>query len=175
MDRDKIEKRAEPVDLNADREIEEGDPANERRWARSRALGENLWHATLGTTVSVRRRARKHYRRLVNRGARYQRLRAHFTRSDRGGADAPPPQAEPAPRVSAVERLHNFEHNLEDRLDRSRDNTLHWIGVPSRKDFEALEQKVEILNQELQALRKLALAGDKRREKPAGGQQAASA
>ena len=157
----------ENVNVNPGEETADSDQAGagNRRFARGRALGENLWNAVLGTAVSVRHRARRRYHRLARKGARYQRLRAHYK-----AVNQPQARPEPAPRISAVERLHTIEHNLEHHLDRGRDNTLHWIGVPSRKDFEALEQKVETLSAALEELR-----GATPEQKTAPGRRKASA
>lgn len=108
---------------------------------RSHRAARRLWQASLGVAVSARDRASRAYNHLVEKGEQHQQQRREQQAAEaRSLKDA------------AADRINNLEHTLEDRLDRGRDNTLHWIGVPSRKDFEALEAKLEALTEQLQRL-----------------------
>ena len=117
-----------------------------QRFERGRQLAQTLWRATLGATITAQHRTAKMFNRLVEKGTRYQHLMAK-------AQEHAPPAEEPAePRLSTVERIHNFEHSIEDRLDKGRDSTLHWIGVPSYKEFDALVAKVDSLAHAVESL-----------------------
>lgn len=124
-------------------------PSNSERvqpvGALSRA-GRTLWQAALGGMVGMQQRTGKAFNRLVHKGASYQRLSRHEGRTEKAAPAAQQPRLRPA------QRLHQLEHRLEDRLDKGRDNTLHFIGVPSKHDFESLQREVADLKRLIQQL-----------------------
>lgn len=123
--------------------------------SRPRAALSTLWKASVGAAVSAQHRSGKFFKRMVEKGERYQYRRAQP--HEQTAADQPAT----GNKLSASERIHNLEHRIEDRLDRGRDNTLHWIGVPSNKEFEELQHKVEELSKHVESLRQehIALEG----------------
>ncbi len=143
----KADASTEAPDARTQTGPQHGDTAEGSRplFARTRAVGRTVWRATLGAAVTVEHRTARFFNRMVEKGARYQSQRAR----DHSGDDQAH-SADTAARPSAVERLQHLEHSIEDRLDKGRDNTLHWMGVPSRKDFAALEQKIEELTRALE-------------------------
>lgn len=114
--------------------------------ARGRQMARTLWQATLGMTLTARRRSDKVFQRMVRKGAHYQAMRAEQQRHDHSDSDSNQ-GGHGSLKEAASERFHELEHSLENQFDRGRDNTLHWIGVPSRRDFEALEKRVDALAQ----------------------------
>lgn len=124
--------------------------------SRIRKTARTLWQAGLGAALTVESRASDVFHRLAKKGARYQSLRRRQTGQQpvaTDEADNTEFQSRSI-RESASERIHHFEHSLEASLDRGRDNTLHWIGVPSRKDFEQLENQVEALTHLVAAMQR---------------------
>lgn len=115
------------------------------RMSKLRQTAQSLWQAGLGAALTIESRAGDAFRRLVKKGARYQSLRQRRRhRNEAAEIEASTEHARTL-KASASERMHHIEHSIEASLDRGRDNTLHWIGVPSRKDFDALEKQVDAL------------------------------
>lgn len=141
-----------------DIELPEDNTPDTPRSAQLQAAMGTLWHAIQGATITAGHRASELFERLAEKGAEYQRSRARTNRDHSSSGQSATHSAEPgdqgASRPSAVERIHTLEHTLEDRLDKGRDSTLHWIGVPSNKAFEALETRVEILAQAVESLQR---------------------
>ena len=48
----------------------------------------------------------------------------------------------------ATGKIHNIEHKIDKRVN----DTLHWIGVPSRNDFENLTSRVNELSESVTTL-----------------------
>lgn len=116
--------------------------------SRTRAALDSLWKASVGVAVTAQHRSGKFFKRMAEKGERYQHLRAQQPHEQ-----ATAEQQADNSKLSTVERIHNLEHRIEDRLDRGRDSTLHWIGVPSNKEFEELQHQVEELRQQVESLR----------------------
>ncbi len=121
--------------------------ANPHQVSRTRSALNTLWKASVGVAVTAQHRSGKFFKRMAEKGERYQNLRAQPQEQ------ATVERQADGTKLSAVERIHNLEHRIEDRLDRGRDSTLHWIGVPSNKEFEELQHKVEELSKLVEGLR----------------------
>lgn len=99
----------------------------------------------IGAVVLGRRSGKELLDRLVDEGASYQQHAGGDplpdgtaeTLAEQGGSA----RTNSSVRAKAVDRIHD----LEKRLDSGVNNTLHFIGVPSRKDFEQLESMVNEL------------------------------
>lgn len=141
-------KRAAPDKASSPPEPEpQGLDPREEAWRQMNKARETLWYALLGAGLSFSERSSRAFDELVEKGAAFQ---------NQAGL---PPSSSPEEDLraqeetsSAVDRLQRLETQLEDRLDKSRDSTLHWIGVPSWKDFATLQQEVENLRQRIQQL-----------------------
>lgn len=123
---------------------------------RLKQFASRIWQAGLGAALTLESRSSDVFHRLAKKGARYQSLQRRRREQQRVEVVDAAAHADQAHsfRESASERINHLEHSLEASLDRGRDNTLHWIGVPSRKDFEALEKQVDALTHQLAAIQK---------------------
>jgi outer membrane murein-binding lipoprotein Lpp len=61
-------------------------------------------------------------------------------------------ESRPAPKLTAVDKINHLEHSIENSLDRGRNSTLHWIGVPSQSEFNELAKRVELLSEKVEFL-----------------------
>lgn len=123
-------------------------PLNSATVERARKLATSLWQASLGIVVTLEHRGIKWFNRLVEKGARLQ----YQANSKADQEPAEQAQATTSARLRAVDRIHDLEHSIEHGLEKGRDKSLHWIGVPSRDDFEALTKQVEDLTNRVEQM-----------------------
>lgn len=151
---------ADPADVSADTLPDARAPSRRRRIAKA---ASQLWQAGIGAAITLQHRGAKSFHHLAEKGARFQSRRQ---RRQQAEADSEAVAvAQHSLREAASERMHSIEHSIENSLDRGRDNTLHWIGVPSRKDFEALSAQLESLTRTVAALQRQ-LQGEGTAERP---------
>jgi poly(hydroxyalkanoate) granule-associated protein len=103
-----------------------------------------LWRANLGAAVLAGRNIQAGFDRLVDEGVAFQKAQKR-KKNKRHTAKG---KVETGVRSNAVARIHD----IENQIDRGVNNTLHWIGMPSRKDFSEMSDKVNQLSESLDTL-----------------------
>lgn len=125
------------------------------KFERSRKIAKTLWQGLLGTAITVEHRTAKMFKRLVEKGARFQYHNQYVqaqTELKDGDIENPQTTEKVTTKLRAVDRMHSIEHSIENTLDKGRSNTLHWIGVPSRDDIGEINAQVKILTEKVNSL-----------------------
>ncbi len=139
----------EELEINSHQDTSSEPEEQSLRFERSRNLAKTLWQATLGTAITLEQRGAKAFNRLVDKGAKFQ-GQNNQVKSTHTGENT----SEKSAKLRAVDRIHDLENKIEHGLDRGRNNTLHWIGVPNREDFETLNQQLKVLTEKVEMLEK---------------------
>lgn len=116
-------------------------------------IAAKLWYALLALTVTTQHQVKKIFNRLVKKGRRLKvKLKAKQVKRQAMNQQVDLAKSESKQKLTAVDKIHHLEHSIEDSLDRGRNNTLHWIGVPSQSDFNELTHQVELLSEKVEFL-----------------------
>ena len=103
-----------------------------------------LWQANLGAAIIIEAQAEKIFKTLVAEGKAYQ----NPPRSDDSNDKVHVIPSASEVKDIAFKKIHNIEH----KIDRGVNNTLHWIGIPSRNDFMEMSSQVSDLSESLAIL-----------------------
>lgn len=104
--------------------------------------GRSVWLAGLGAASSVQEQGRKLFDTLVERGQ---------ARKDKGFAV---PQPLRTVSDEAGGRVKNLGRQVESRLEEGVTGTMKRFGVPVRRDFEDLIERIDTLTQKVDSLAK---------------------
>ncbi len=104
----------------------------------------NVWHAGLGAAIKTEQQARKLFNHLSEEGRSFQKQ----TRGDVHKTVDTVKETAGDVKPRAVDTMHNIEHSL----DKGVNNTIHWMGMTSRKDYQALNAKVDSLQEAVENL-----------------------
>ncbi|MEE8057261.1 MAG: phasin family protein [Pseudomonadales bacterium] len=116
------------------------------RFERTRTVARTLWQACLGAAVTLEHRTAKYFNHLAAKGARFQ---YHSKVQEKSASQQTDGLEKPARgKLWSVDRMHDIEQSL----DKGRNNTLHWIGVSSRNDLSAMSKRVDELTEKIQQM-----------------------
>ncbi|MEE8059004.1 MAG: phasin family protein [Pseudomonadales bacterium] len=123
---------------------EEQSPKIARLINGARNAVKTLWRANLGAAILLEKNSVTLFSHLVEEGAQFQ----NRAKDEVGKTMGAVKKSALGAKNKATGKIHNFEH----KIDTGVNNTLHWIGVPSRNDFESLTGKVNELSESLTTL-----------------------
>ncbi len=98
--------------------------------------GRKVWLAGLGAVASMDETGRGVFAELVERGERWEQQRP----------------AVPEPLRETAEKLKDFGHRVEHRVEERMATALHRFGAPGRDEIQALIERIEGLTRKVEDL-----------------------